>query len=203
MSAHPVARDEVWRQEEQREEDQPARVGGRRAPRLQRDQLHEAGVDDAPQRAQQDQQDEAERTARDRDPERERDHHDHDRDHDALGSLRHQPAEHDRVAGDRDRPELVEVAALDLLDQEQRGHPKRGREEEGDRELEGAVALPLEEPGRVGGEDLRGLACVDDQEEDRDEHGHEERVRLADRLPQRDLAGRDREVDATDGLDRA
>ena len=44
-----VARDEVRREEQQRKEDQAAGVRRRRAARLQRDDLHEAGVDDAPQ----------------------------------------------------------------------------------------------------------------------------------------------------------
>ncbi len=103
-----------------------------------------------------------------------------------------EPAEHDRVARDRDRAQLVEVAALDLLDEEQRGHAERRRQQERDRQLEGGVSLALEEVGRLRREDLGRLAGVHHQEEERDEHRHEQRVRLPQRLAQPALSQCDR-----------
>ena len=123
-----VARHEVRRQKQQREEDEPTGLGRRRAARLERDELHEAGVDDAPARRQRDEQDEAQRSAGDRDAERQREQEDQRGDQHALGALGDQPAEDDRPARDGRRAQLVEVAALDLLDEEQRRGAERGRE---------------------------------------------------------------------------
>jgi drug/metabolite transporter (DMT)-like permease len=113
-----VARHEVRRQEQQREEDEAGGVGGRRAARLERDELHEADEHDGPQRGQRDQQDEADRPARDRDAEDHPEHDERRRDHHALRQLRDQTAQHDRRARDGRRAQFVEVAALDVLDEE-------------------------------------------------------------------------------------
>ena len=105
----------------------------------------------------------------------------------ALDQLGDQPAEHDRGARDRRRAQLVEVAALDVLDQEQRRGAERRRQQQRLRQLEGAVALAFEELRRGRREDLARLADVDDEEEERDEERGDDRLRRPPRLAQRAL----------------
>ena len=81
-------------------------------------------------------------------------HHDRDRDQQRLRELGDQPPEHDRRARDRRRAQLVEVAALDLLDEEQRGGAERAGQQQRGGQLERAVALPVEELRRGRREDL-------------------------------------------------
>ena len=184
-----LARHEVRRQEQQREEDQAGGVRRRRAARLERDELHEADEHDRPQRGQADQQHEAEHAAGDRDAEDQpEDHHQRSAISSALRDLGDEPPEHDRRARHRRRAQLVEVAALDLLDEEQRGGAERRRQQQRARQLEGAVALPVEELRRGRREDLRRLADVDDQEEQRDEQRRQQRLRRPPPLAQRALA---------------
>ena len=78
---------------------------------------------------------------------------------------------HDGCPGDWCGPQLVEVAALDVLDQVQGGGAEGGGQQDRAGQLEGGVVLPLEEVGRPGGEDPGRLAHVHDQEEQRDEEG--------------------------------
>src|SRR5205814_3044245 len=78
--------------------------------------------------------------------------------------------------------ELVEVAQVDLGHEREAGGRGGHREHERDRQLEGHIALALEERRRVR-EGLGHLPDVDRQEEERDEQGWDRRLGVA-----RDLA---------------
>src|SRR6185436_4780711 len=96
----------------------------------------------------------------------------------------HEADEHDRPQrGQADQHQEAEHAGRDrdAEDQAEDHHQHR------DRQLEGAVALPVEELRLGRREDLRRLADVDDQEEQRDEQRRQQRLRRPPALAQRAL----------------
>src|ERR1700722_9852984 len=93
-----VAGHEVWRQEEEREEDESSGVRGGSAPRLQSNDLHESRVDDRPARRQDDQEQETEHAACDPDAEGEPERDDQARDQEHLEAFGQQAAENERAA---------------------------------------------------------------------------------------------------------
>ena len=98
---------------------------------------------------------------------------------DAADEVGGEAADDDRGAADRRDEQLVEVAVVDLGHEREAGGRGGDGEHQRDRQLEGRVALAVEERRRAR-EGLGDLADVDRQEEERDEERRDRRLGVAD-----------------------